>query len=280
MGIHVVMALGKNWCFTVNNYNDEDIKGLKEIDCKYIICGAEIGENGTPHIQGYVHFQTDKSLKQLKKMIPRGHLEKCKGNAQHNITYCSKDNNILYTKGTAPAQGKRKDLEEVRNDIMEGNITTDDIAVEQPMIYHQYARTLVKIEDIAMRRKFRTEMTEGIWYWGGTGVGKSHTAYQDFNPQTHYNWKDDGGWQDGYVQQPIVIINEFRGEIKYKDLLQLVDKFPYEVRRRNREPMPFTSKTVIITSALPPCEIYKNLNERDSLEQLIRRFKIIELKKT
>ena len=273
------MAIGKNWCFTINNYNDDDINGLKEIDCKYIICGIETGDSGTPHIQGYVNFQTDKSLKQLSKHIPRGHLTKCKGNAQHNITYCSKDNNILYTKGTPPQQGRRKDLEEVKNDILEGKTTSEDIAINDPMIYHQYARTLMKIEDIAMRRKFRTEMTKGIWYYGATETGKSTKAYEGFNPLTHYNWKDDGGWQDGYIQQETVIINEFRGEIKYKDLLQLVDWTPYEVRRRNREPMPFTSKTVIITSALHPSEIYKNLNENDSLAQLIRRFEIVELRK-
>jgi len=279
MGLHDVMAIGKNWCFTINNYTDNDINLLKEIDCKYIICGAEIcPTTGTPHIQGYVNFPTDKSMKQLSKMIPRGRLEKCIGNAQHNITYCSKENNILYTKGKAPAQGKRKDLEEVKDDIMEGRVRSDDIAINQPMVYHQYGRTILKIEDIAMRRKFRTEMTEGIWIYGPKGVGKSHEAFKDFNPATHYLWNYDKGWQDGYCQQDTVIINEFRGQIPYSELLELIDKWPKTVSRRNREPMPFTSKKVIITSALPPCEVYHNLNEKDSLEQLYDRIQVIELK--
>lgn len=277
----VTYTKGKSWCFTINNYNDNDIKALKEMKYKYIVCGDEVcPTTGTPHIQGYVYFHNDRHFNALKKELPRANIRKCKGTPEQNITYCKKTNNILYEDGEPPSQGKRKDLEEVKNDILEGRTTSEDIAVEHLMIYHQYARTLTKIEDIAMRRKFRTEMTQGIWYFGATGTGKSHIAYEGFNPLTHYNWKDDGGWQDGYIQQETVIINEFRGEIKYKDLLQIVDKFPYEVRRRNREPMPFTSKKVIITSALPPCEVYKNLNEKDSLEQLTRRFEIIELKKT
>lgn len=275
------MERSRTWCFTINNYNNEDIKVLKDLNYKYIVCGDEVGDSGTPHIQGFVLFENALSFDSLKKKLPKTtHIEKTKGTPQQNITYCKKSGNILYEDGTQPEQGKRKDLDTLKDDILEGRMTSEDIAIENPMIYHQYARTLTKIEDIAMRRKFRTEMTQGIWYHGITETGKSTKAFEGFNPLTHYNWKDDGGWQDGYIQQETVIINEFRGAIKYNDLLQLVDKWPYEVRRRNREPMPFTSKKVIITSSLHPSEIYRNLNEKDSLAQLIRRFEIIELKKT
>lgn len=275
------MERSRNWCFTINNYTINDVNQLKEIKYKYIVLGDEVGELGTPHIQGFVHFENALSFDSLKKKLPKTtHIEKCKGTPDQNITYCKKTNNILYEDGEKPSQGKRKDLDQIKDDIMEGNTTSEDIAVNQPMVYHQYARTLTKIEDIAMRRKFRTTMTEGIWYYGATGTGKSNKAYEGFNPLTHYNWKEDNGWQDGYTQQETVIIDEFRGEMPYRQLLKLVNSHPYEVPRRNREPMPFTSKKVIITSSLPPSEIYKNLHEKDSLEQLNRRFQIIELKKT
>jgi len=275
------MERSRNWCFTINNYTINDVNQLKDMKYKYIVLGDELcPTTGTPHIQGYVHFQNDISFRSIQKQIPRGNIQKCKGTPEQNITYCKKTNNILYEDGEKPSQGKRKDLDQIKDDIMEGNITSEDIAVNQPMIYHQYARTLTKIEDIAMRRKFRTTMTEGIWYYGATGTGKSNKAYEGFNPLTHYNWKEDNGWQDGYIQQETVIIDEFRGEMPYRQLLKLVNSHPYEVPRRNREPMPFTSKKVIITSSLPPSEIYKNLHENDRLEQLTRRFQIIELKKT
>jgi len=47
----------KRWCFTFNNYNQEDytnlIKTFTKMNIGYII-GEEVGANGTPHLQGYI----------------------------------------------------------------------------------------------------------------------------------------------------------------------------------------------------------------------------------
>lgn len=150
----------------------------------------------------------------------------------------------------------------------------DDLVLENPMIYHKYGRTLNKIEDLRMRREYRIEMTKGIWYWGGTGVGKSHKAFEGYDPKTHYVLPNDNGWWDGYTGQDVVIINDFRGEMKYNFLLQLVDKWPMTVKRRNREPIPFVSRLVIITSSLAPSDIYNRRLIEDDIGQLLRRFDV------
>lgn len=156
-------------------------------------------------------------------------------------------------------------------------VSVDQIAEEYPMLFHQYGRTLSKLEDIALRKRSRQWMTQGIWYWGPTGVGKSHQAFKDFDPSTHYVWKNDKGWQDGYTGQETVIINDFRGELPYNELLQLVDKWPHTLSRRGREPVPFLAKTVIITSSLPPEDCYRRRAAEDSIEQLNRRFIVKEM---
>ena len=120
-------------------------------------------------------------------------------------------------------------------------------------------------------------MTKGIWYWGDSGVGKSHKAYENFNPDTHYVYPNDNGWWDGYKGQEIVIINEFRGGIQYSELLDLVDKWPKSVRRRGREPVPFLATTLIITSSMPPDKVYSRLAFEDKLDQLYRRFEIVKM---
>ena len=142
------------------------------------------------------------------------------------------------------------------------------------MAVHQYGRTLDRLEDIRMRSVARTEMTKGVWLWGPTGTGKSHRAAN--MEGTQYWWTNDNGWWDGYKQQDVVILNDFRGNIAYGEMLQMVDKWPYAVRRRGREPMPFTSKMVVVTSSLHPKDVYKNLSAEDKLAQLERRFDIIK----
>jgi len=52
-------SASKSWVLTLNNYSDEEYGSLKTGFRKpwdYIL-GKEIGESGTPHIQGYVKFQ-------------------------------------------------------------------------------------------------------------------------------------------------------------------------------------------------------------------------------
>ena len=119
-------------------------------------------------------------------------------------------------------------------------------------------------------------MTEGIWYYGETGCGKSEKAFENYNPSTHYKYTEE--WWDGYTGQDTLIIDELRGDtLRFREILALVDKHPHYVKRRCREPIPFLAKQVIITSALHPKDIFTNLNADDKLDQLYRRFKIIKL---
>lgn len=261
-----------------NNFDNEEINNNQ---VKYLIYGKETcPTTNKNHFQGFVYFYEKTSIKNAKMylQIKNGWFQYAFGTIDQNIKYCSKEGNFKEF-GDKPQQGKRKDLDELRDDLLNNKTTVDDIAKERPHMYHMYGRTLNKLEDLTMRRQYRSEMTEGIWIYGPTGVGKSHEAFKNYSPDTHYVLINDSGWWDAYKQQDTVIINDFRGWIKYDELLQLLDKFPHFVKRRNREPLPFTSKKVIITSPLTPEEVYKNRNEKDELDQLIRRLKIIHLKK-
>ena len=71
-----VEKLQRNFCWTLNNFLDDEIKVLKDLSCKYIVFGKEIGATGTPHLQGYVEFKNACSFSALKKRIgKRAHVE-------------------------------------------------------------------------------------------------------------------------------------------------------------------------------------------------------------
>lgn len=87
----------KRWCFTINNYENETMAQLvQEFEAggyNYII-GKEVGELGTPHLQGYI--ESGKKFRPLEKFKKfKGHWKKCKGNREQNVTYCSKDGDYL-----------------------------------------------------------------------------------------------------------------------------------------------------------------------------------------
>jgi hypothetical protein len=88
---------------------------------------------------------------------------------------------------------------------------------------------------------------------------------------------NDKGWWDGYTGQETVILNEFRGQMLFSELLDLVDKFPKTVKIRNREPRPFLAKRLLVTSSMKPELVYSGVLEKsDNIDQLFRRFEIVE----
>lgn len=274
------MPRSRVWVFTNfdlwENSRYESLIGKQGV--RYIAYGLETcPTSGRPHHQGWLCFKTQKtSVKAVAKLLGCAHVEPMEGSLQSNNRYCSKESELVKF-GDEPRQGDRNDLKAVVKRIRDGETTADEICLDDPAYYHMYGRTLQKAEDILNRKRFRTERTLGTWYYGKTGTGKSHLAFTGFNPDTHYVKCLKDEWWDRYTGQETVILNEFRGEIPFGEMLNLVDQWPHSVKRRNREEFPFLAKRIIVTSPMSPTEIYTKLNGDDRMEQLIRRFDIAEI---
>lgn len=82
----------RTWCFTWNNYTEDDVTNidawLDSTATTYVV-GKEVGENGTPHLQGCMKFPNGRSFNAIKKQWGKIHLEECK-NWEASIRYCSK----------------------------------------------------------------------------------------------------------------------------------------------------------------------------------------------
>lgn len=83
-------------CFTLNNWTSDELTQITDSfkSWRYII-GKEIGEKGTPHLQGYVDFGGQVYFKTLQVIAPRAHWERAKGSERQNIIYCSKDDDYI-----------------------------------------------------------------------------------------------------------------------------------------------------------------------------------------
>jgi hypothetical protein len=260
---------------------------------KYLLYAPEVcPKTGKDHWQTYIVWRFQKtmtaSLKNLE-YVKHPHHEQCLGSYESNLNYIKgpyvspdKSKTKPYNPdwkefGQVPSKGQRTDLIELKDSMAKGDITVDEILMTKPDIFHLYGRTLFALEDALLRKKHRTWMTQCDWFYGPTGVGKSHHAFAGYDEKTHYIWTHDKGWWDGYNGQAIVIMNDFRGKIEYNELLQLIDKWPHKVSRRGREPTQFRAQKIIITSSLHPSEVYNKRNVEDSLDQLYRRIKLHKL---
>lgn len=82
--------------FVINNYTNVELCQLKEFlpeICKKALFGLEVGDSGTPHIQGYISLKKKKRITELTKYqcLSRASLRACR-NEEALVEYCSKDN--------------------------------------------------------------------------------------------------------------------------------------------------------------------------------------------
>lgn len=82
------------WCFTLNNYTEEELIAIKSTPCSKVpilVFQKEVGESGTPHIQGALKF-SKKSRPSVLKLSIRIHWEKMKAKDKRDgFNYCLKD---------------------------------------------------------------------------------------------------------------------------------------------------------------------------------------------
>jgi len=273
----------KSRSFVITNFSldSEDVFERNKTQIRFLAYSLETCPNtGKQHHQAYVYFHNLKgcgirSIKKIATMFGNSHVEVMRGSFQQNEAYCSKEAELVKL-GDEPKQGARGDLQETVNMIKNGELDLDKLIETNADMVHMYGRTLQMAETLALRKRFRTEMTTAIWYWGGTGVGKSHKAFRNYSPKTHYIKDLSTHWWDGYKGQEIVILNEYRSDFKFSYLLQLVDKWPMNVPVRNKESVPFLSKKIIFTSSQHPTECYPNIDE-SRFRQFTRRVDIREV---
>jgi len=95
------IAPSKRWIFVLNNWTDDEYSSivpiLEQYCSKYII-GSEVGEQGTPHLQGFFELKVKARPVGLfdNKRI---YFEKAKGKDEAQVTYCSKEGRVLLNCG-------------------------------------------------------------------------------------------------------------------------------------------------------------------------------------
>jgi len=127
----------RRWVFTENNPQESKQQFVDrltvEYAIRYLVVGLEVGEEGTPHFQGFVEFEHPATFDQVRKRLPRAHIESAQGSNKQNRVYCTKYDSEFVEVGTLTRRVQTSEhAHEVVVRIIEGGEHPARIAVDSP----------------------------------------------------------------------------------------------------------------------------------------------------
>lgn len=195
---------------TINNYTEDDLRWVRtavERDCgiTYICFGLEVGDQGTPHIQGYLQLDTRKRASTVNRLLGnRARLERATGSLDDNKRYTSKTreqdetpNEIWEEYGVAREKRSPKRREESYESLMarlEAGADLKDLAREFPELVLKHLPNINKLRALFASDRTLTPFygpfawptpagfepssnwRKCLWFKGPSGIGKTQFA--------------------------------------------------------------------------------------------------------
>lgn len=208
------------WVFTHNNYTDAHVAAWKEYltkECKLAVFEHEVGEEGTPHLQGYFSLNQKKRFEPLRNELIAAlstdgiHLEPAKGSWKQNHKYCTKHHKEHggpfepFVIGDPPkTSSKRCKLSAMCESVTVGH-DMKTIAELDPPTYVRNYRGIAAYRAL-QQSAFTSEDVRGLWFYGAPGTGKSHLARDVFGLDLFL--KSQNKWWDGYDGEHAVLLDD------------------------------------------------------------------------
>lgn len=252
----------------------------------------EIGDTGNHHMHMVLEDPSKSRFSAVQKLFPGIHIERTRGTKEQAEDYilkrgrfAEKDHTVIIPaqfKGQIKAnQGKRSDLDAIQEMIEQG-MTPKEI-MDKNIHYLNY-------ESIVNKAYFNKRFNETpperdnvvFWHVGESGSGKSHSFIDLCNlhgSDNIYMLNDfDKGGFDMYNGEPILFMDEFKCDIRFKLLLNILDGYRMQIPCRYANKFMLWNETHL-TTIFPPEVAYKKMvtenRDTDTLKQLYRRIDFI-----
>lgn len=258
----------------------------------------EQGAEGTPHYQGLIIFKHPRTFRGVQKILSGAHIEPMRGTPLQAFEYATKNESRIREPvilGNVPTgQGRRMDIEDYRDLILETPISRDDLIIEHPRETFKYMRYMGELMAIREKRlaqaRYKLFVDEGcpeikkevIVIYGPSGTGKTSFVHRNHSEEDIYTLNFGDGtsgslWFDGYNQENVLLLDDFYGQIRYNYLLRLLDV--YALRVQSKGSYIYVNFPIIyITSNTHPSDWYQGGAVDGTKDSLMRRItKIIPM---
>lgn len=260
------------WLCTLNNPL-ESLKDLFDLFKPQYMCGqVEKGENGTIHLQFYLHFSKKIYFSVLKKIHSKVHFIAVKINNGAD-KYCLKEDTRLdgpYEFGSKPINRSSKtDWDQVFLNAKRGKF--DDIPSDIKVRCYSNLKKIEKDNLICID----SSNVRGVWIYGPSGSGKSRLAREQY-PNAYF--KLCNKWWDGYYGQNSVIMDDFGKEhsVLGYHLKIWADRYGCILETKGGASCS-SFDSFVVTSQYSIEEIWND--DKETIDALNRRFKKISLDK-
>jgi len=265
------------WVFTWNNYDDNTVSTIDNVfindNIRYVVYGREVGDSGTPHLQGYIEFGTERTRQQVAKKLPGAYLAVRRGTAAQAAEYCKKGGDFIeYGEISASDEDKKERAKAAYGEIVKHAESGDLTWVKEnyPKVYLQWKP---RLEDICIPN---TAIIEGElqneWWVGKTGTGKSRKLWQEY--PNHFQ-KELNKWWCGYKGEEIVAIEEWspKNECTGSQLKIWADRYPFTGQIKGGSLKKIRPQKIIVLSNYTIEQCFPSPEDHLPLK---RRFKVTE----
>ena len=229
--------MAENWFrrvfITWNNWQ-EDFKTREEVfnyfkdlpQIKAFVIGFEVGEQGTPHIQGVFQFKRSKRFNILREYFKNNHIEKIH-DLKASIDYCKKTGDYMEY-GEIVEQGQRTDIEAFTQAIIDG-YSDIELLNEFPIQTQRFLNNIEKIRQMVLSEYYQRNLRYNlkvIFISGDAGVGKTRYVYERHNISDIYRVCNYENPFDNYKSQKILVLDEYNNQLSVQLLLNILDIYP------------------------------------------------------
>lgn len=248
---------------------------LATMNVTYWCMADEVATTGTPHTHVFLYRKGAIRVDTIRRKFPNCHYDSCQGTCTENRDYILKQGKWADTEkaetgvpgtfeefGEIPAEreeGGTRDADLI--DAIDAGKTTEDIIRSTPK-YVFRSNDIDVLRQTLTTERYRTQNRDVTvnYLFGPTASGKTSSIYAahpaaEICRITNYGTPASGVKFDGYHGHPILVFEEFHGQIPLPDLLNYLDRYPLMLPARYSDRVAcFT--TVYITSNSPLEELY------------------------